>query len=221
MERVAVMETTVRRLSRGQVEQLQGYVACGPAIFRGGLFLAAIGALAWVLRSVHAALARRVPWLSHDAWWVVPLAVLACALYLAASRWTGGRAFRSKVRVDLAQGVAAVRQIKVVEVIEVEEREDEGRAYFLRTEDGETILFAGQYLENYRRRGFPWRTFEIVEAPESRTFLDMVPNGDHLEPSFRRPPFTWEERKGLGGVNENYVFLDADFEALKKIGSTQ
>jgi hypothetical protein len=136
-------------------------------------------------------------------------------LYFVSSRWTGGRSFRRKVRLDLARGEAALRRVAAVDAIEVAEREDEGHAYFLRTEYGRTMLFAGQYLEKYRRRGFPWKVFEIVEAPESQVFLDIVPIGDRLQPSSRRPPFSWEELKGFEGMNENYVLVNAEFDTLR------
>lgn len=210
------METSSRPLSVGQIRQLRSYVAAGPTLFRAGLFLFAITIIGLLLKGAHASLSRRVLGLTHDAWWIVPVVAFGLALYLVASRWTGGRAFRATVRADLREGLAAVRRVSALEAIEVAEREDEGHAYFLRMEDGRTMLFAGQYLETLREQGFPWRLFEIVEAPHSHVFFGIEPLGEPLTPVFLRPPFSWEERKALGPLNENYFFVDTDFDALKR-----
>jgi hypothetical protein len=65
---------------------------------------------------------------------------------------------------------------------------------------GNTMLFAGQYLARLKGKGFPWRAFDIVEAPESRIFFGINPAGDRLQPSIKRPPFSWEEAKRLGAL---------------------
>jgi hypothetical protein len=210
------METTFQPLSKRQQAELRGYVAWSITLFRGFLFLAGVGALGWFLRAVHARATEPGSFFGNDAWWAVPLFAFAGGLYVVSSRWTGGRRFRRAVRADLKGGVARVRRITVVDAIEVDEQEDEGYAYFLLTDDGRTMLFAGQYLDTYKRKGFPWRAFDVIEAPVSERFLDIVRAGERLVPSARRPAFTWDEVKRFGAL-EKYRFVDdVDFEALKK-----
>jgi hypothetical protein len=209
------METTTQPLSKKEAAELRSYVEVGPALFRASAFLGVVCICGWLLKTIHSRLARDFSLLSHDALWITPLLLFTVGLYLASSRWTGGPSFRAKVRADLSRGVASVRRISACDAIEVDEREDEGHGYLIRTEDGKTVLFAGQYLETYIRKGFPWKSFDIIEAPESRVFFDIVAAGDRLEPSSRRPPLTWEEAKRFGILTEKYVSLDLDFDALR------
>ena len=212
MTQPAVMETSVRPLTPAQGAELRGYVAWGVSVFRAVVFLAAVLAVAGLLRAAHD---RLLPaGVQHDLWWLLPGAAFAFTLYRRARRWTGGRGFRAKVRADLSQGVAAVHRVVAVEALEVEQREDEGPAYFLRLAGGETMVFAGQYLEACMRRGFPWREFEIVEAPSSGVFFGIIPRGEKLTPSGRRPPLTWQEFKQFRLANRNYAIVDVPFVTL-------
>lgn len=87
---------------------------------------------------------------------------------------------------------------------------------FILTDEGQTMIFAGQYLDRLKGKGFPWTSFDIVEAPDSRIFFRIVAAGERLTPSSRRPPLTWEEAKRFGILNETYRMLDVDFESLKR-----
>jgi len=207
------MNTTLRPISKRRLAELQGYVAWGTTLFRAVLFAAALGGLAWLLRTSHVRLGR--PLADSDLVWIVPTLALAIVIYVIAGRWTGGRALRAAIRKDLAGGVAAVHHVIALDAVEVEEAEDEGPAYFVLTEDGRTLLFAGQYLGPYKRKGFPWKSFEILEAPQSKIFFGLIARGEKLAPSARRPPFTWEEYKQfVRGIRE-YGVVDIDFAALK------
>jgi hypothetical protein len=207
------METTFRPISKRRLSELRGYAAWTASLFRIAVFLGAVGIFGWGLAAAQRRLWR--PHVPHGAWWIVPTVLAGGALYRRAGRWTGGRGFRAATRTDLERGLAAAHRITAVDAIEVEEQEDEGPAYFLLTAAGETMLFTGQYLDRYKRKGFPWRDFEILEAPESRVFFGLVPLGDRLAPSARRPPFTWDEYKRLCRAVKNYAVVDVDFEALK------
>jgi hypothetical protein len=146
---------------------------------------------------------------------MVPGVGVGLWLYRVAGRGTGGPQFRAAVRVDIARGVAAAHRVVAVDAIEVEEQEDEGPTYFLLTDDGKTMVFSGQYLESYKRKGFPWTTFEILEGPESKVFFGLVPDGARLAPSLRRGPLSWEEYKQFVSGSRNYAILDVAFDALK------
>ncbi len=206
------MQTSYRPISKRRLSELQGYVAWSTTALRMVAFLGTVGISALLLRSAQGLLPSQ---LQHDAWWVLPSILLGGALYFRAGRWTRGRGFRKAVRLDLARGVAAAHRIITVDAIEVEEQEDEGPADFVLTSSGETVLFSGQYLDRFKRKGFPWREFEILEAPESRIFFGLVPLGEQLVSSARRPPFTWDEYKRLAPGKGDYNIVDVDFEALR------
>jgi hypothetical protein len=208
------VETTFEPISKRRLGELRGYVWWGTTIFRSGLFVAAVAALAWLLRTVHVRLGR--PIFDSESVWLLPSLAFAIALYVHARRWTGGAAFRAAVRADLARGVAAVHRVVAVDAVEVEEGGDEGPSFFILADDGSTILFRGQYLGPYKRKGFPWRIFEILEAPESKIFYGLKPQGEKLPPSVRRPPLSWAEYKEFANIKHEYAVVDVDFEALKE-----
>jgi len=209
------MEITYRPLTRRQRADLSGYVSPWIALFRAGLFVVAVAIVGFLLRAVHRAIVDDPRSVFGEAWWAIPTLAFAVALYRRAGRWTGGGATRQLIRADLKRGDVAVRRIVATDAIEVEEREDEGPAFFILTGDGTTMLFAGQYLYRLKRKGFPWTAFDIIEAPESKIFFDITPSGDRLRPSATRGPFTWDEMKSFG-TNEkaNYRTVDVDFGAL-------
>ncbi|HET8645565.1 MAG TPA: hypothetical protein VFO85_08770 [Vicinamibacteria bacterium] len=207
------METTYRPISKRRLKELRGYVGWVAPAFRALLFAAAVAAVAFLLRALLRRLAG--PDL-HPLWWMVPAAAFGAGLHRLAGRWTGGRAFRQGVRKDLAGGVAAVHRIRAVDAVEVEEGEDEGPTYFLLTDDGRTMVFSGQYLARYRSKGFPWREFEVLEAPHSKLFFGLNGLGERLPPSLRRPPLSWEEYKRLVSGTKEYGVLDVSFDTLKR-----
>lgn len=211
------MQTTYRPISKRRLAQLRGYVAWSTSLFRAALLIAVVGAFAWALRAVHLRLGR--PLADSELVWLLPSAALAIALYWIAGRWTGGRAFRAAVREDVASGMAAAHAVRAVDAVEVEEGEDEGPAYFVLTDQGTTLLFCGQYLAPYQRKGFPWKEFEILEAPRSKIFFGLVPRGERLAPSARRPPFTWEEFKAFAQGKRGYAVVNVDFSAVKERSS--
>jgi hypothetical protein len=153
------MQTTYHPLTAKQKAELRGYVARSTSVARVVIFIIVALCLAGVLRS----LVEHTKPGAHYLWWAVPSLVIMALLFWISRRWTGGRHFRELVRADLRQGTAAVHRIDAVEAIEVDEQEDEGPSFFVKTADGQVILFTGQYLDRLKRRGFPWKSFEILE----------------------------------------------------------
>jgi hypothetical protein len=211
---MAGMNTTYRPISKRRLAELKGYVAWSTVVFRAALFAAAIGGFAWLARSVHLRVGQ--PLGDSALVWLVPALVAAVALYLVAGRWTGGRALRAALRKDIAGGVAAVHHVVAIDAVEVEEGEDEGPSFFILADDGKAYLFAGQYLAPYKRKGFPWKAFEILEAPQSKMFFGLVSRGEKLAPSASRAPFTWDEYKAFASFKGGYAVVDVDFDALKE-----
>jgi hypothetical protein len=168
------------------------------------------GLLLRLLHLLHSKLADAFPIIRPVWWWIIPWAALVGLAYFAAEWSAKGR---RRTKSDLLAGNAACHLIEAVEVIEVEEQEDEGPSYFVKTTEGESLLLRGQYLERYKRQSFPWRSFEIVETPSARRFLGLRRLGEPLKPSFVRQPFTWEEMKQFGFGK--FRVVDIDFEKLK------
>ena len=206
---------TRRPLTRHQLADLRGYVSIVPVVFRAFLFVAALAISGWIIKAIFSWAARANPLFGHPAWWIVPLLLLGTALYIRAGRWTGGRALRRQIRADIAGGEAAVTTITAVDAIEVEEAEDEGPAFFILDADGRTWLFAGQYLERLRGKGFPWQSFEILETPSAHLFLGLKAIGPHLQVSGRVPPLTLGDLRALGIGTREYAIVTADFAELK------
>ena len=208
------METTYRPLSNRQRKELEGYIAVGPNAFRAALFLLAVAFVGWVLRGIHLWLVRST--IDSDAVWIVPTLAFAIWLYRYGARWTGGRRRRAEIRRDLARGEVAIHRVIAVDTVALEPLGDEGPSYFVLTDGGTTVLFAGQYLELYSRKGFPWTIIEIVEAPESKIFLRLEVSGEKLPPSVRHPRDAAGELRALAGRTRNYGVVDVEFDPLKE-----
>ena len=205
---------TYQPLTRRQRADLTGYVSPLIAAFRAAVFGAAVATVGLALRAIHRAIVDDAPPLANEMLWVIPTLAFAVFLYRRAGRWTGGRAMRRRIRADLKRGEAEVRRIVATAAIEVEEQEDEGPAYFLHLSDGTTMLFAGQYLERLKRKGFPWTAFDIIETPVARIFLDIVRAGERLAPVATRQPLSWDEMKSYGTGDANYRTVDVEFADL-------
>ncbi len=203
------MQTTYHPLTAKQKAELRGYVAWSTSVGRVVIFIIVALCLGGVLRSLVEHTKPGVHYLS----WLVPTLVAMGLLFYISRRWTGGRHFREQVRADLRQGTMAAHRIDAVEAIEVEELEDEGPSFFVKTADGQVIVFTGQYLDRLKRRGFPWKSFEILEAPASKVFFGLKGLAGQLVPSFIREPFTLEEFNQF--KCRNYRTIEVDFESLK------
>jgi hypothetical protein len=208
-------DPTTRPLTKREQSELRGYIAIGPALFRAALYLGAVAIVAGILRALYKVVAGPPASMADEAWWIVPTIGFAAWLLRISGRWTGGRAGRRKIKADLEGGVALARRVDAVDAIVVEEQEDEGPTFFLRTNDGRTMFFGGQELYRYCRKGFPWKAFDIFETPESGRLLDIVAAGERLTPSTRRGPLSWELTKRLGLTRKTYGVIDVDFESLR------
>jgi len=202
------LESQESTLSTVERRELEGLVGFTTTLYRLLLFLlatAVVGALVWRIQS----------WASVTGfWWLLPTLLFGVFLYARAGRWTGGRGFRSDVRSDLASNRARAYMVRVVDAIEVQEAEDEGPTFFLKTNDGTTLAMAGQYLATYTNRGFPWREFEIREGYESGVFLGLKGVGDRLPPSTVREPLSSDEMQELGRGFRYREIFDLSFDYL-------
>lgn len=202
------METSRRPLKKKEVEELRGLVAPSTTIFRAFLFVLAGVAAGWLFH-----LLQRL--LGVDGWWwLIPTIGGMAVLFRRAKRWTGGADLRRRVQRDLAEDEARVTRAAAVSAIGFAEHEDEGPAWVIECASGETLLFAGQYLDRLERRGFPWRQLAIVEAPHSGRFLGLEQLGEPLEAVQRRRPLTFEQARDLGSFERSWLLLDARGRAI-------
>jgi hypothetical protein len=208
------MKTYLRPFTVSEKKALRDEVAWTPGM-RAFLIACAV-LLLFFFHFIHSKLAFSSPLLASDYWWIASWTILMGLLYYS-SEWSskGGRVKRR----ELLNGQALCCRVEAVDAIEVLEQEDEGPSFFVETAEGEVILFRGQFLDRWKGKKFPRKTFEIVETPESKTFLGFSSLGEPLPPSFVRQPLTYDEAKKWG-FNWNYKVLDTDFDGLKVNKST-
>jgi hypothetical protein len=107
--------------------------------------------------------------------------------------------WRSRYAADLSTGQVEEWRVRVVDAIEVEEFEDEGRHCYLELEDGRVLFLTGQYLydndEDDTTPRFPNRDLLITRLPHAGDILDLERLGDYLPPSATLPPFTKEDHE--------------------------
>jgi hypothetical protein len=201
------VRTTSKPLSASQRRQLEAYVAKNVAAIRAaflavGLFFAGV-----IFRAIQLQAARRSLLFDNPLWWMAPTFAIGVLLVIWGKRLTGGREFRANVRADLVASSASAHTVRVRDAILIEEHEDEGPGFVIETEEGATIVFAGQYLDPFVRRGFPWTAFDIIEAPRSQVFLDLVPQGESVTVTKARGPLTWQEVKQAGLLKRKYAVI--------------
>lgn len=206
------MQSREEPLTKRERDELQGYVSWTTYAFGAVLFIAAVAAFGGLCWRVQRWLALPGP---H---WLLPTLVAGVFLYVRSGRWTGGRAFRDRVRLDLQASIALVHHISLQDAIVFEEMEDEGPIVFVLTDEGETLVFLGQELSHVR--GFPWREIEIRESAHSKMFLRLKKKAEPFRPSAVRPPLSLERYRqlGLSSVNR-WKQLQVPFEQIRQIAS--
>ena len=209
------MQTSFEPFTKKQKSQLEGYVSLTVRTVRGILFLGIVFLVGASLGSIHSSFAPKQGIFSVPEWWIVPSLAFTCWFFYRWRRWTGGGRGVTRIREDLARGEAAVHHVEALEAIEVEELEDEGPSYFILTTGREVLYLSGQWLDREKRRGFPWKTFDIVEAPVSRTFFGIKKTGERLQPAYVRKALDWDTLKRFKSFSGRYRILDVDFESLK------
>lgn len=196
------MQQKTRKLSKRELGELKGIVAWSTQFGRAFLFVLAISFAGVLFRSLFALTTIDMPI------WLLPTAALAYILYRRAGRWTGGPAFRQLVRQDIDQGEARLTVIRPVDVTEVEELEDEGPTFIVRTDEDDWVLLAGQELVRHKSRGFPWSQFSVNEAPHSGTFFGLARMGDPVPVERTIPPLPYELARELGAADRTFTVLD-------------
>ena len=196
------MRQETRKLTKSEREELAGIVAWSTQIGRAVLFVLGMTFVAILFRSLFALMTIDAPV------WVLPTAFIGYLLYRRAGRWTGGSAFRHLVRQDIEKGEARVTVINPVDVTEVEELEDEGPSYIVKTDQGDWVLLSGQELVQHKMRGFPWSQFSVDDAPHSGVFFGLTRSGDPVPVDRTIPPLSYELARDLGSHSRTFTVLD-------------
>jgi len=204
------VETSYRAMTARERAELEALVSPGTSVVRALLFLAAVGLVAWLCSGLQRLASGSVT----PPLWPIPTAAFAYFLFRRAARWTGGRALREAVRRDLERGEIARHTIRVVEALEAPEIEDEGPVFFVRDASGSVLFFSGQDVARDKGRGFPWRTFEIVQAPESGRLFRLKPLGEPFAEVREREPLTYEEARDLGVLASTFGVIERDLDPL-------
>jgi len=209
------METTFRAMTAKEREELEGIVALSTTAGRAALYLAAVVGIGAAFRLGQTFAEQVVGQRVDIAFWILPTIVFAIWLFQRAKDWTGGRALRIAIRADLVGGQVAVHRVTPVEALEAPEIEDEGPVFFVREVEGPTLFFAGQAMSRLKRKGFPWTSFDIVEAPLSKYSFGLRSQGGKLERVSVRPSLTYDEAKGLGVFERDYGTIDKELAELR------
>lgn len=171
---------------------------------RAVLFLLSVSIVGLILKSLQELMFTGAPA------WIAITAILAYLLYRRAERWTGGPAFRMRVRTDLAEGNARICIFEPASVVEHEEVEDEGPSYVIETTDGKRLLLSGQDMVPHKRRGFPWSKFAAIEAPASGVLFRLEKRGESIPVTKKRPQLCYELARDLGAFQRTLVVLGDD-----------
>ncbi|MHC4575657.1 MAG: hypothetical protein ACYS76_16315 [Planctomycetota bacterium] len=209
------MEASLIPLTEKQKSELEGYVAWSTLLFRQIVFLLSVVAIFWIFRYIYSLLEDKVPMFAKYQWWIVPPIIYMFYVYRVSKKWTGGKELRTKIEEDLEEGKSRIITVEAVECIGVIEQEDEGPAYIIKDSGGKTVIFAGQYLLEYTKRGFPWARIGILEAPDSKIFFGLKKLGEPVTVSFVRDSLTSQEIENIRGLYEHYEVLDTPFDRFK------
>lgn len=206
------MEKIEHPLSKAQRKELENIVSTLAIVGRAVLFI--------VFTVVAGALFRSLQHLvfSFPPLWIIPTMAVTVWLYIRSRRWTGGIELRRQVKNDLAAGVAATTVIDPLSVVEVEELEDEGPSFIVETSTNDTVLLAGQEMDKYKRKKFPWAKFGVIEAPQSKQFFGLKKMGEPISIKQTISPLSYDQARNLGCFDHTFAILDEEQKRiLRKI----
>jgi hypothetical protein len=201
---IVLMQSTLRPMRPDELENLKRRYRV-PANYVG-VFIAAFGtaviaALVGLLVSATGILSKR----TADQVTEVLIGVALLGSFPYYLRKELRRAKRSAEYVDSRYGADAANQqieewrIHIVDAIEVEEFEDEGRHCYLELEDGRVLFLSGPHLydsdEDDITPRFPNRELLITRFPRTGDIYDIERLGEYFPPSLKLPPFTKEDHE--------------------------
>jgi hypothetical protein len=195
------------------------------SLVTGAIMLAAVVAL---IAAINAISATAPGWLILLLFFggITLIVVLAFrALGLGTRKDAGMSRPLADVLAELvAQGQLATETFEATRCLAVEEFEDEGLTYWLQLADGRLLCLTGQYLYDYEAidddvefnqvRRFPCTRFTVRWHAREGYTLDLICEGQMLEPEITVPPFGERARYGDWTPTDREVLLDDSFDAL-------
>jgi hypothetical protein len=214
------VKTTFRPMTARERKELEGYISWIPLLARTMMFAAAVAVVAAFAAALQAGLEQLLGGRSLGPLWAIPTMAVAAILFSQSRKWTGGPELRRRFIADLVRGEVAVHHVVVSAALEIPEVEDEGPTFFVRDADGETLFFAGQFLERLEQRGFPWTEFKIQEAPVSKHFYGVRAEGPRFEGTRILPALAHAQMKQMGLFARSWGKLDISLSDLERGGES-
>ncbi len=164
----------------------------------------------------------------------IGIGLLMFILVVAATilfNWQGKAVFAARshddyVRALEEQGKLELHEFRATRAFQVEEFEDEGSHYFLELDDRSVLYLTGQYLYEYEPmeadedepatfRRFPCTSFTVRTNLHDGYTVDLLCEGDVLEPEVVAPPFSRSDhRRGLVPTDRT-IITDRSYDELK------
>jgi hypothetical protein len=173
-------------------------------------------------------------------WIVVPLLVVGFFVFVFLAmllfrgkgpRRISAEAYAARIRKLEEDGLLVLQSFRALRAFQVEEFEDEGSHYYVELEDGAVLFLTGQYLYDYEPRSgrlsettlrtFPCREFTLRRHKENGFAVDILCQGNAIEPEALAPWFDEEDyRKQLipedGAVLRQKTYDQIKSERLKQ-----
>jgi len=134
-------------------------------------------------------------------------------IFLYLREQTGGYALEELINKDIAFGKWELIEVYVDKAYKFNEIEDEGNIYLIQDKDGVWLLFSGQDIVLYERKGFPWCKFvfkqtkyanlecSFVNFSDKKCFYDGIYDSSILPLKFL---------KKIGFFNKECIVLSED-----------
>jgi hypothetical protein len=125
----------------------------------------------------------------------------AAVLVLAWEGWSVYETVAEKQRIvsaiehDLGEGVAEVLHVEAASAVKTFNGLSRGPAFLIDLGDGDAFFLQGAHLEPHvTKKRFPCRRFSLIRLPTARLPLELIPEGEPLEPA--RTPREVDARDG-------------------------
>jgi hypothetical protein len=171
----------------------------------------------------------------RPAWFITPLALVGffVSFFLAMIIFRGkgpsrvsAERYAARIRKLEEDGLLISQSFRARRAFKVDEFEDEGPSYFIELEDSSVLFLNGQYLWDYepratafstpRSRAFPSTEFSVRRHKESGYAVDILCQGDVIEPEAVAPWFDEEDYNNHLIPPDGTILRDQTYEQIKK-----
>jgi hypothetical protein len=168
-------------------------------------------------------------------WIVVPLLVVGFFVFVFLAmllfrgkgpRRISAEAYAARIRKLEEDGLLALQSFRARRAFQVDEFEDEGSHYYVELEDGGVLFLTGQYLYDHEPRAgrhsetklrtFPCREFTVRRHKEKGFAVDIVCQGDVIEPEALAPWFDEEDYRRQLIPEDGAVLREKTYDQIKR-----